>query len=205
MNNVGRISYSDLNGGLGNGCGPTLICGILFFVAVFFASCKTVKEAEIIKEEKTEVETDSTDVSTFHVDTARTEHSKQESEKEKTNTESHTEKRDSFVTVVDQNGNVVGTKEYHWLRESLREISERERILSDSLATYRHISDSLNSYRTKLDSLSSLSKKEKTVKVEKEQSIGEKIKTFFANAIIGVISFVLIVTVVRLIRKRLRR
>lgn len=205
MNKAGRISYSDLNGGLGNGCGPTLICGILFFVAVFFASCKTVRQAEIIKEEKTEIRSDSADVSTAHVDTARTEHSKQESETEKTNTESHTEKRDSFVTVVDQNGNVIGTKEYHWLRESLREVSERERILRDSLATYRHISDSLSYYRAKLDSLSSLSQKEKIVEMEKEQSIGEKIKTFFSNAIVGVISFVLIVIFVILIGKKLRR
>jgi len=205
MNKVGRISYSDLNGGLGNGCGPTLICGILFFVVVFFASCKTVKQAETITEKKTEIRSDSTDVSATHSDTNRTKHSKQESEMEKTNKESHTEKKDSFVTVVDQNGNVVSTKEYHWLKETLQEVSERERILKDSLSMYRHISDSLNYYKKKLDSISHLSKKEKTVKVEKEQSIGEKIKTFFANAIIGVISFVLIVTVVRLIRKRLRR
>lgn len=192
-------------GGLGNGCGPTLIYGILLFVLICFASCRTVKQAETIKENKTEISNDSTDVSSIHVDTALTEHIKQEKEKEKTNTESHTEKKDSFVTVVDQNGNVVGTKEYHWLKETLREVSERERILKDSLSMYRHISDSLNYYKEKLDSVSNLSQREKIVEVEKEQSIGEKIKTFFANAVIGVILFVLIVIVVRLICKKLRR
>lgn len=192
-------------GGLGNGCGPTLIYGILLFVLICFASCRTVKQAEAIKENKTEISNDSTDVSSIHVDTALTEHIKQEKEREKTNTESHTEKKDSFVTVVDQNGNVVGTKEYHWLKETLREVSERERILKDSLSMYRHISDSLNYYKEKLDSVSNLSQREKIVEVEKEQSIGEKVKTFFANAIIGVILFVLIVIVVRLICKKLRR
>jgi len=192
-------------GGLGNGCGPTLIYGILLFVLICFASCRTVKQAEAIKENKTEISNDSTDVSSIHVDTALTEHIKQEKEKEKTNTESHTEKKDSFVTVVDQNGNVVGTKEYHWLKETLREVSERERILKDSLSMYRHISDSLNYYKEKLDSVSNLSQREKIVEVEKEQSISEKVKTFFANAVIGVILFVLIVIVVRLICKKLRR
>ena len=178
-------------GGLGNGCGPTLIYGILLFVLICFASCRTVKQAETIKENKTEISNDSTDVSSIHVDTALTEHSKQESEKEKTNTESHTEKKDSFVTVVDQNGNVVGTKEYHWLKETLREVSERERILKDSLSMYRHISDSLNYYKEKLDSVSNLSQKEKFVEVERSQTMKEKLTAFASHALIGIFVFII--------------
>ena len=56
-----------------------------------------------------------------------------------------------------------------------------------------------------MDSINNLSQHEKIVKVEKEQSIGEKIKTFFAHAIVGVISFVLIVVFIKFIKKRLRR
>lgn len=206
MNKEDLEMYRNMQmGGLGNGCGPTLMYGIVFFIAMLFSGCKTIKQAEAIKENKTEISNDSTDVSSVHVDTALTEHIKQEKEKEKTNTESHTEKKDSFVTVVDQNGNVVGTKEYHWLRETLREVSERERTLKDSLSMYRHISDSLNYYKEKLDSVSNLSQREKIVEVEKEQSISEKVKTFFANAIVGVILFVLIVVFIKFIKKRLRR
>ncbi len=178
-------------GGLGNGCGPTLIYGILLFVLICFASCRTVKQAETIKENKTEISNDSTDVSSIHVDTALTEHIKQEKEKEKTNTESHTEKKDSFVTVVDQNGNVVGTKEYHWLKETLREVSERERILKDSLSMYRHISDSLNYYKEKLDSVSNLSQREKIVEVERSQTMKEKLTAFASHALIGIFVFII--------------
>lgn len=178
-------------GGLGNGCGPTLIYGILLFVLIFFASCRTVKQAETTTEEKTEIRSDSTDVSATHSDTNRTEHSKQESEREKTNTESHTEKKDSFVTVVDQNGNVVGTKEYHWLKETLREVSERERILKDSLSMYRHISDSLNYYKEKLDSVSNLSQREKFVEVERSQTMKEKLTAFASHALIGIFVFII--------------
>ena len=192
-------------GGLGNGCGPTLMYGIVFFIVMLFSGCKTIKQAETIKENKTEISNDSIDVSAVHADTTLVEHNKQEKEKEITNIESYMEKKDSFVNVVDQNGNIVGTKEYHWLKETLKESSEREKILIDSLSMYRHISDSLNYYREKLDSINNLSQHEKIVKVEKEQSIGEKIKTFFAHAIVGVISFVLIVVFIKFIKKRLRR
>lgn len=206
MNKEDLEMYRNMQmGGLGNGCGPTLMCGIVFFIAMLFSGCKTIKQAEVIKENKTEISNDSTDVSAVHADTTLIEHNKQEKEKEYTNVESHTEKKDSFVTVVDQNGNVVGTKEYHWLRETLREVSERERTLKDSLSMYRHISDSLNYYKEKLDSVSNLSQREKIVEVEKEQSISEKVKTFFANAIVGVILFVLIVVFIKFIKKRLRR
>ena len=51
MNNSGRISYSDLQGGLGNGCGPTLMMYV--FIGVLLPTllgCKTVKESVSEKE-----------------------------------------------------------------------------------------------------------------------------------------------------------
>ena len=87
-------------GGLGNGCGPTLMYGIVFFIVMLFSGCKTIKQAETIKENKTEISNDSIDVSAVHADTTLVEHNKQEKEKEITNIESYMEKKDSFVNVI---------------------------------------------------------------------------------------------------------
>ena len=193
-------------GGLGNGCGPTLMyCAIFFIILMCFVSCKTIKSAESYKENNTEIKKDSADVSVSHGDTTKIEHNTKEKEKEKTHTESHTEKKDSMVTVVDQNGNVIGKKEYHWLRETLKEKSEREKILEDSLGIFRHLSDSVCHYKAMYDSISNIAQKEKKVEVEKGQSLGQRISTFFADAIIGVIIFVLLFMLIRLIIGRLQR
>ena len=204
MNESGRISYSDLQGGLGNGCGPSLMMYILLacLIITLLTSCRTVKQAETTTEKKTEVRNDSSNVSAVHVDTANVEHSKHEKEREKTSTESNVEKKDSFVTVVDQNGNVVGTKEYHWLKETLREVSERERILKDSLSMYRHISDSLSYYRGKLDSLSHLSNYEKTIEVEKKLSMWQQFKVDYGGYSIGTSFFLVMLIITRLLRKQ---
>ena len=137
--------------------------------------CKTIKSAETHTENRTEVKVDSTDTAKVHSDSTDVEHKTSTTEKEKTHTESHKEQRDSFVTVVDQNGNVIGTKEYHWLKESLKESSEREKLLEDSLKIYRQMSDSIGYYRSKIDSISNIKQDERIVEVEKQRSIKEKI------------------------------
>lgn len=180
------------------------ICFVIIAMLVL-TGCKTIKSAESHTENHTELKTDSVSKETVHKDSTGVEHKTNTSEKEKTHTETHKEQRDSFVTVVDQNGNVIGTKEYHWLKESLRESSEREKRLEDSLMIYRHISDSIGYYKAKLDSISSIKQDEKIVEVERQQSIKEKITTFFSDAIIGVIIFIVIVIGIKLIVKRLRR
>ena len=52
MTENGRISYNDLNGGLGKGCGPTLLMWgiVLAFVLLLFSGCRSVKEAETTNE-----------------------------------------------------------------------------------------------------------------------------------------------------------
>ena len=47
MNESGRINYGDLNGGLGKGCGPTLMtyC-IIAFVLIALCSCRSTKYVE---------------------------------------------------------------------------------------------------------------------------------------------------------------
>lgn len=52
MTENGRISYNDLNGGLGKGCGPTLLMWgiVLAFVLLLFSGCRSVKEAETTSE-----------------------------------------------------------------------------------------------------------------------------------------------------------
>ena len=177
------------------------ICFVIIAMMVL-TGCKTIKSAETHTENRTEVNVDSTDTAKVHSDSTGVEHKTSTTEKEKTHTESHKEQGDSFVTVVDQSGNVIGTKEYHWLKESLKESSEREKRLEDSLMIYRHKSDSIGYYRAKLDSISSIKQDEKIVEVEKQRSIKEKITTFLTDAVIGVIIFILVIWLVRLISKR---
>lgn len=167
--------------------------------------CKTIKSAETHTENRTEVNVDSTDVAKVYSDSTGVEHKTSTTEKEKTHTESHKEQRDSFVTVVDQNGNVIGTKEYHWLKESLKESSEREKRLEDSLMIYRQISDSIGYYKAKLDSISNIRQDEKIVEVEKEITLKERISTFLENAAIGVIVFIILVIGIRLIGFRFKK
>lgn len=200
IEHIRRMQYG---GGLGSGCGPKIYAAcLIMMIVLMLTGCKTIKSAESHTENNTEVKTDSTNIETVKKDSTDVQHSTNVTEKEKTHTESHTEQRDSFVTVVDQNGNVVGTKEYHWLKESLKESSEREKRLEDSLMIYRHKSDSIGYYRAKLDSISSIKQDEKIVEVEKQRSIKEKITTFLTDAVIGVIIFILVIWLVRLISKR---
>lgn len=186
-------------------CFYSLIWIVVLLIVAGLVSCKTIKSVENTTENNTVVTTDSTNTSSVQQDSTVIEHNTNTTEKEKTHTESHTEKKDSMVTVVDQNGNVIGTKEFHWLRETLREVSEREKSLEDSLSIYRHIYDSLGYYKAKFDSLSHEKNHEKIVEVEKERSLKDKISTFISDAILGVFIFILVIFVIRLIKKRLWR
>lgn len=192
--------------GLGRGCGPRLYTAcIVVAVILMLCGCRTVKSAESHTEQNTEQRKDSTDVSTVQKDSTAIEHKTSTTEREKTHTETHKEQRDSFVTVVDQNGNVVGTREYHWLRESLREVSEREKRLEDSLAIYRSRYDSVGYYKARLDSLSRIIQDEKFVEVEKDKSIKQRISTFFSDVAIGLTVLIIIYIGISLIMRRLRR
>lgn len=186
-------------------CFYSLIWIVVLLIVAGLVSCKTIKSVENTTENNTVVTTDSTNTSSVQQDSTVIEHNTNTTEKEKTHTESHTEKKDSMVTVVDQNGNVIGTKEFHWLRETLREVSEREKSLEDSLSIYRHRYDSLGYYKAKFDSLSHEKNHEKIVEVEKERSLKDKISTFISDAILGVFIFILVIFVIRLIKKRLWR
>lgn len=182
-----------------------LICfiGMLFMlIMIMLTGCKTIKSAESHTENNTELKTDSASIETVKKDSTDIQHSTNVTEKEKTHTESHKEQRDSFVTVVDQNGNVIGTKEYHWLKESLKESSEREKRLEDSLKIYRLMYDSVGYYKARYDSISNIKQDEKYVEVEKQRSIKEKITTFFTDAIIGIIIFIVVIWLVKLLVKR---
>jgi Fe2+ transport system protein B len=186
-------------------CFYSLIWIVVLLIVAGLVSCKTIKSVENTTENNTVVTTDSTNTSSVKQDSTVIEHNTNTTEKEKTHTESHTEKKDSMVTVVDQNGNVIGTKEFHWLRETLREVSEREKSLEDYLSIYRHRYDSLGYYKAKFDSLSHEKNHEKIVEVEKERSLKDKISTFISDAILGVFIFILVIFVIRLIKKRLWR
>ena len=51
MNGSGRISYSDLQGGLGNGCGPTLMMyAFIGILLLMLLGCRTVKERDSERE-----------------------------------------------------------------------------------------------------------------------------------------------------------
>lgn len=53
MNTSGRISYGNLGGGLGNGCGPTLMTYVLLigFMLIGFCSCRTISDKESYTEQ----------------------------------------------------------------------------------------------------------------------------------------------------------
>lgn len=134
------------------------------------AGCKTVSQTDNHQETKTEISTDSANIEKIVADTTKTEHKTTEKEKTERSTETHTEKRDSTVTVVDKDGNVIGWKEYHWLVNSIRELSSTEKQLMDSLSAYKSKSDSLSYYRHIADSLSNIQKDVKQTVIEKKLS-----------------------------------
>lgn len=186
-------------------CAFCMIWIAALLLLALLTGCKTTKSVESHTESNTTLKTDSTDSHLVQQDTTIVSHSTHVGEKETTRTESHTEKKDSMVTVVDQSGNVIGTKEWHWLKETLREVSEREKSLEDSLSIYRHRFDSVGYYKAKFDSLSHVTNKEKKVEVEKERSLSDKLSTFIVDAVIGITIFIILIISVMLIRKRLQR
>lgn len=50
MNRSGRIGYDNLGGGLGQGCGPTLLYGIIMALIISLCGCRTVKSSVNEKE-----------------------------------------------------------------------------------------------------------------------------------------------------------
>lgn len=137
---------------------------------ICLTGCKTVSQTENHQEAKTEVSKDSANIEKVAADTTKTEHKTTEKEKTEKSTETHTEKRDSTVTVVDKDGNIIGWKEYHWLVNSIRELSSTEKQLMDSLRAYKSKSDSLSYYRHIADSLSNIQKDVKQTVIEKKLS-----------------------------------
>lgn len=189
--------------GLGTGCGPRFYGAfIVVFMIILLTGCKTVKSVENHTENNTELKTDSTSTEKEHKDSTNVTHNTNTTEKEKSHTESHKEKKDSVVTVVDQNGNVIGFKEYHWIKETLREMSEREKRLEDSLLIYRQISDSISFYKEKMDSLSNIVNDSQYIEVEKKQSLKDRLFDFFKDAVIVLVLFLIFKIVLKLVLKK---
>lgn len=202
---LAATQLSNLTSGSGGCTVPLAFYALVAaFVFLTLAGCGTTSHTEIHQKEMTEVSTDSASTEKVAADTTRTEHKTTEREKTETSKETHTEKRDSTVTVVDKDGNVIGWKEYHWLVASIRELGSTERRLTDSLSEYRSRADSLSYYRHIADSLSS-------VRSDAVEVVREKPLTWWQRAKIAcggwaMTALVLVSIIISwLVMKRLRR
>lgn len=150
-----------------NGCGTPLYFAAVVFVVFLLSSCATRKYIVEDEHQRIEVKVDSTDIQTIKVDTTDTSHKTDTKETEKIETETKIEKSDSTVTTVDTNGNVIKQETWHKEKETVSRNREYERLLTDSIANFKHTVDSLMQYAVRCDSLQDrLSHKEYTV-VEK--------------------------------------
>lgn len=175
-----------LYGGLGGGCGPTLVCMVLLMVV----GCKSVKSFESHEEKKVEV---SADVSKAEKKSGSDEGSKQVTEKEVRDSVGvtvTTEKSDSVETVVDTDGNVIGKNSWHNEKTTIRETRDRDTKLKDSLMFWKNRYDSLMTYKSKYDSLMS-ARKDETEKVKVQEGWSLSLRDIIiAFAVLGVVMLI---------------
>lgn len=174
MNGSGRIDYRDLNGGLGNGCGPTLMYVMLAaWVILSLIGCKATEYMPVV-ETHTEHH--------WHTDSVR--------QVDSVLTEKTTIVREADSATMARYGIQIKQMERAWLVQTdrlNREISMLQSQKSDTI----HIVDSVPKIVIR--------------EVEKKQSLGDRLSAFAADAAIGVIIFVLVIIVFRLIVKKLWR
>ena len=163
------------HGGLGNGCGPSLMLYTLvgFIVVLLLSGCKATEYVPVV-ETHTEHH--------WHTDSVR--------QVDSVLTEKTTIVREVDSATMAQYGIQMKQMERAWLVQTdrlNREISMLQSQKSDTV----HIVDSVPRIVIR--------------EVEKKQSLGDRLSAFAADAAIGVIIFVLVFLVYRLLIGRLRR
>ena len=160
-------------GGLGRGCGPTLMCIVLAFVILCFMGCKSTDYVPVVEK---------------HTETIH--HHDSVKQIDSVHTENTTIIREVDSATMAQYGIQLKAQERAWLIQTeklQREISRLKEMQKDSVS--------------KQDSVPQIVIRE----VEKKQSIGQRISNFFADIVMNLIIFIILITVYWLIKNWLRR
>ena len=177
MNREDREFYQRIagygGGGLGRGCGPTLMCMIALFVFLCLIGCKSTEYVPVVEK---------------HTETIH--HHDSVKEIDSVMTEKTTIIREVDSALMAQYGIQLKANERAWLIQTeklQKEISRLRELQKDSVA--------------KQDSVPQIVIRE----VEKKQSFGQRISTFFSDIVMFLIIFIVVLTVYWLIKNGLRR
>ena len=207
MTENGRINYGDLNGGLGKGCGPTLmsfvITALIILVGLMgLTGCRTIKESEMTNENHklSELMERMDSMMRTSYTWQQDLYSKQSS---LVDSFRHNEKRDSnHVVVINEKGDTVRERIeiYHEVEKDHSSEKQVEEMLVQKIEKLDSMLKVSVEKQAVTDSL--LRERDKYKEVEKEKTLGQRISTFFTDALICVIIFVLVYIILKVKRKK---
>lgn len=207
MTENGRINYGDLNGGLGNGCGPTLmsfvITALIILVGLMgLTGCRTIKESEMTNENHklSELMERMDSMMRTSYTWQQDLYSKQSS---LVDSFRHNEKRDSnHVVVINEKGDTVRERIeiYHEVEKDHSSEKQETEMLVQRIEKLDSMLKVSIDKQAVTDSL--LRERDKYKEVKKEKTLGQRISTFFTDALVCVIIFVLIYIILKVKRKK---
>lgn len=207
MTENGRINYGDLNSGLGNGCGPTLmsfvITALIILVGLMgLTGCRTIKESEMTNENHklSELMERMDSMMRTSYTWQQDLYSKQSS---LVDSFRHNEKRDSnHVVVINEKGDTVRERIeiYHEVEKDHSSEKQVEEMLVQKIEKLDSMLRVSVEKQAVTDSL--LRERDKYKEVEKEKTLGQRISTFFTDALVCVIIFVLVYIILKVKRKK---
>ena len=207
MTENGRINYGDLNGGLGNGCGPTLmsfvITALIILVGLMgLTGCRTIKESEMTNENHklSELMERMDSMMRTSYTWQQDLYSKQSS---LVDSFRHNEKRDSnHVVVINEKGDTVRERIeiYHEVEKDHSSEKQETEMLVQKIEKLDSMLKVSVEKQAVTDSL--LRERDKYKEVEKEKTLGQRISTFFTDALVCVIIFVLVYIILKVKRKK---
>ena len=207
MTENGRINYGDLNGGLGNGCGPTLmsfvITALIILVGLMgLTGCRTIKESEMTNENHklSELMERMDSMMRTSYTWQQDLYSKQSS---LVDSFRHNEKRDSnHVVVINEKGDTVRERIeiYHEVEKDHSSEKQETEMLVQKIEKLDSMLRVSIDKQAVTDSL--LRERDKYKEVEKEKTLGQRISTFFTDALVCVIIFVLVYIILKVKRKK---
>lgn len=207
MTENGRINYGDLNGGLGNGCGPTLMSFVITALIVLIGligltGCRTIKESEVTNENHklSELMERMDSMMRTSYTWQQDMYSKQSS---LVDSFRHNEKRDSnHVVVINEKGDTVRERIeiYHEVEKDHSSEKQETEMLVQKIEKLDSMLRVSVEKQAVTDSL--LRERDKYKEVEKEKTLGQRISTFFTDALVCVIIFVLVYIILKVKRKK---
>jgi len=207
MTENGRINYGDLNGGLGKGCGPTLMSFVITALIVLIGlmgltGCRTIKESEMTNENHklSELMERMDSMMRTSYTWQQDLYSKQSS---LVDSFRHNEKRDSnHVVVINEKGDTVRERIeiYHEVEKDHSSEKQETEMLVQKIEKLDSMLRVSVEKQAVTDSL--LRERDKYKEVEKEKTLGQRISTFFTDALVCVIIFVLVYIILKVKRKK---